>query len=63
MDFLKLRHAVPSHGTFSAVFRVIDPKELDAAFGRVLADVAALLREGDVTAVDGKALRGDRDAG
>ena len=34
-----------------------------AAFGRVLADVAALLREGDVIAVDGKALRGPRDAG
>ena len=34
-----------------------------AAFGRVLADVAALLREGDVIAIDGKALRGARDAG
>jgi len=62
-DFLKLRHAVPSHDTFSAVFRMIDPKALDAAFGRVLADVAALLREGDVIAVDGKALRGARNAG
>ena len=62
-DFLKLKHAVPSHDTFSAVFRRIDPKVLDAAFGRVLADVAALLREGDVIAVDGKDLRGARDAG
>lgn len=62
-DFLKLKHAVPSHDTFSAVFRMIDPKALDAAFGRVLADVAALLREGDVITVDGKALRGARDAG
>ena len=61
--FLKLRHAVPSHDTFSAVFRMIDPKALDAAFGRVLADVAALLREGDVIAIDGKALRGARHAG
>ena len=61
-DFLKLRHAVPSHDTFSAVFRMIDPKALDAAFGRVLADVAALLREGDVIAIDGKALRGARHA-
>ena len=61
--FLKLKHAVPSHDTFSAVFRMIDPKALDAAFGRVLADVAALLRDGDVIAVDGKALRGARDAG
>jgi predicted transposase YbfD/YdcC len=62
-DFLKLGHAVPSHDTFSAVFRMIDPKALDAAFGRLLADVAALLREGDVIAVDAKALRGARDAG
>jgi predicted transposase YbfD/YdcC len=62
-DFLKLKHAVPSHDTFSAVFRMIDPKAVDAAFGRVLANVAALLREGDVVAIDGKALRGARDAG
>ncbi|TCM78990.1 IS4 family transposase [Rhodovulum steppense] len=61
--FLKLKHAVPSHDTFSVVFRMIDPKALDAAFGRVLADVAALLQDGDVIAVDGKALRGARDAG
>jgi len=62
-DFLKLRHAIPSHDTSSCVFRMIDPKALDAAFGRVLADVAALLREGDVIAIDGKALRGARDKG
>jgi predicted transposase YbfD/YdcC len=61
--FLKLKHAIPSHDTFSAVFRMIDPKALDAAFGRVLADVAALLRDGDVIAIDGKALRGARYKG
>jgi predicted transposase YbfD/YdcC len=60
-EFLKLRHAVPSHDTFSAVFRMIDPKALDAAFGRVLADIAARIRDGDVIAIDGKALRGARD--
>jgi len=62
-DFLKLRHAVPSHDTVSAAFRMVDPKALDAAFSRALADVAALLREGDVIAIDGKALRGARDRG
>ena len=36
--FLKLRHAIPSHDTFSTVFRMIDPKALGAAFGRVLAE-------------------------
>jgi predicted transposase YbfD/YdcC len=59
-DFLKLKHAIPSHDTFSEVFRVIDPKALDAAFGKVLAKVATLLRDGDVIAIDGKALRGAR---
>lgn len=59
--FLRLRHAVPSHDTFSAVFRMLDPKALDAAFGRVLADIAGLLGEGDVIAIDGKILRGSRD--
>lgn len=60
-DFLKLKHAIPSHDTFSEIFRVIDPKALDAAFGKVLADVAALLKDGDVIAIDGKALRGARE--
>ena len=57
-DFLKLKHSIPSHDTFSTVFRMIDPKALDAAFGRVLAQITALLGEGDVIAIDGKALRG-----
>jgi predicted transposase YbfD/YdcC len=61
--FLKLKHSIPSHDTFSTVFRMIDPKALDAAFGRVLAEIAALLGEGDVIAIDGKALRGARDKG
>ena len=59
--FLKLKHAVPSHDTFSSVFRMIDPKALDAAFGRVLAQIASLIGAGDVIAIDGKALRGARD--
>ena len=42
--FLKLKHAIPSHDTFSAMFRMVDPKALDAAFGRVLADVTAPAR-------------------
>jgi len=61
--FLKLRHSIPSHDTFSTVLRMIDPKALDAAFGQVLAKITALLGEGDVIAIDGKALRGARDKG
>jgi hypothetical protein len=60
-DFLKLKHAIPSHDTFSEIVRVTEPKALDAAFGKVLADVAALLKDGDVIAIDGKALRGARE--
>ena len=62
-DFLKLKHAIPSHDTFSTVFRMIDPSALDAAFGQVFADVEALMADGDVVAVDGKSLRGARDQG
>lgn len=61
--FLNLKHAIPSHDTFSSVFQMIDSKALDPAFGKVLADVAALLRDGAVIAIDSKALRGARDKG
>jgi len=47
-DFLKLHHAIPSHDTFSAVFRMLDPKALDTAIGRVLAEIAGLLGVTDV---------------
>jgi len=50
-DFLKLRHSIPSHDTFSTVFRMIDPMALDAAFGQVLTRITALLGEGDVIAI------------
>jgi len=61
--FLKLKRAIPSHDTDPTVFRMIDPKALDAAFGRVLAEIAALFGNGDVIAIDGKALRGAGDKG
>ena len=53
-DFLKLKHAIPSHDTSWTVFRMIDPKALDAAFGRGLPDVSALLHGGDVPAIAGQ---------
>ena len=62
-NFLKLKHAIPSHDTFSEVFQIIDPKALDAAFSKILADVAKLLKDGDIIAIDGKALGGARDPG
>jgi hypothetical protein len=61
--FLKPRHSIPSQDTVFTVVRMIDPKALDAAFGRVLAQIAVLPGNGDVIAIDGKALRGARDPG
>jgi predicted transposase YbfD/YdcC len=61
--FLKLRHGVPSHDTFSNVFRVLDPKALDAAFGRLTATLVAALAKGGVIAIDGKSLNGAYEKG
>jgi predicted transposase YbfD/YdcC len=57
---LTLKHGAPSHDTFSRVFRLIDPAELEAALARFLAGLRAELgapRPGRVVAIDGKALR------
>lgn len=61
--FLKLRHGVPSHDTFSNVFRIIDPKALDAAFGTLTASLRKALADGGVIAIDGKSLKGAYDKG
>jgi len=61
--FLKLRHAIPSHDTFSTVLRMLDPKALDAAFGRLSATLVAALAKGGVIAVDGKSLKGAYEKG
>jgi predicted transposase YbfD/YdcC len=61
--FLKLRHGIPSHDTFSTVFRMLDPKALDAAFGQITARLVAALAKGGVIAIDGKSLKGAYDKG
>src|SRR5262244_3460480 len=61
--FLKLRHCIPSHDTFSTVLRVLDPKALDAAFGRLSATLVAALAKGGVIAIDGKSLKGAYEKG
>ncbi len=58
--FLMLKHGIPSHDTFSAVFRMIDPKPFETLFRTFMAEFAAaagLGRTKGVVAVDGKALR------
>lgn len=64
LDFLKafltLAHGAPSHDTFSRVFRLLDPAELEAVLRAVLEALVAEMgrpRPGRVVSIDGKALR------
>ena len=59
--FLRLEHGIPSHDTFSRVFRLLDPKAFEPVFRRFMAEFAEELR--GVVAVDGKALRGAFERG
>jgi hypothetical protein len=58
-QFLRLKHGIPSHDTFSRVFRQLDPKPFQACFVRFMERFAQGL--GGVIAVDGKSLRGSFD--
>src|SRR6201985_1449675 len=53
--FLKLENGLPSHDTFSRLFRLLDPQRFGAAFQRFMAKLAGTV-EG-VVAIDGKVLR------
>jgi len=59
-QMLTLRHGVPSHDTFSRVFRLLDPVAFETAFRRFMAafaEGARIARPRGVVALDGKALR------
>jgi predicted transposase YbfD/YdcC len=58
--FLRLEHGIPSHDTFSRVFRMLEPRAFEHAFRRFMAAFAKAngLKLTGVVAVDGKALRG-----
>lgn len=62
-EFLKLENGLPSHDTFSRLFRLLDPQAFAACFARFLEGVGADGR--GVMAIDGKTLRRsfDRAAG
>jgi predicted transposase YbfD/YdcC len=65
-QFIALEHGVPSHDTFSRVFRRLDPKQFNAAFVRFMAafgERARLDAPKGVVALDGKSLRGAYDKG
>jgi predicted transposase YbfD/YdcC len=53
--FLRLKHGVPSHDTFSRIFRLLDPTAFAACFERFLGDLGAA--GAGVIAIDGKTLR------
>jgi predicted transposase YbfD/YdcC len=64
-QFLRLEHGVPSHDTFSRVFRLLEPETFEAAFRRFISAFAKAngLALGGIVAVDGKALRGAYERG
>ncbi len=53
--FLKLEKGVPSHDTFSRLFRLLDPEQFSSAFRRFMASFSETC--GGVVAIDGKVLR------
>ena len=62
---LRLEHGIPSHDTFSRVFRLLEPQAFERAFGRFMAafSKANKIKLSGVVAVDGKALRGAYERG
>jgi len=65
-QIVDLPHGAPSHDTFSRVFRLLDPVELEVAFGRCMAALRQALGIGGpngVVAIDGKALRRGYETG
>jgi predicted transposase YbfD/YdcC len=56
---LRLEHGIPSHDTFSRVFRLLEPEGFERAFRQFMAAFAKAnkLKLSGVVAVDGKALR------
>lgn len=64
-QFLRLEHGVPSHDTFSRVFRLLEPRAFETVFRRFMAAFAKAngVALNGVVAIDGKALRGAYERG
>jgi hypothetical protein len=54
---LRLEGGIPSHDTFSRIFRLLDPDAFEASFGRFVAAFARQGEAGAIVAVDGKTAR------
>ena len=65
-EIVPLKHGAPSHDTFSRVFRLLDPGELNRAFGLCLEAIRREFRvpaPKGVVAIDAKSLRRGYDKG
>jgi predicted transposase YbfD/YdcC len=64
-QFLRLEHGIPSHDTFSRLFRLLNPPAFEQAFRRFMAAFAQAngLQLKGVVALDGKALRSTFERG
>lgn len=60
--YLKLPNGIPRHDTFNRFFSALDSKAFERCFLDWISGVARLT-EGEVVAIDGKAIRGSRDRG
>lgn len=56
-ELLALEHGVPSHDTFSRLFRILEPRPFEAAFRRFTRRFCKALGKNAVVAFDGKAIR------
>lgn len=59
--FLDLTHGIPSHDTFRRVFGCLDPEQFQAQFLSWVQGIEQVT-QGEVVAIDGKHLRGSRQA-
>jgi len=56
-EFLALEGGVPSHDTFSRLFRLIDPDAFAECLQRLAQALATAVRQAGIVAIDGKGLR------
>jgi len=56
-EVLELPHGIPSHDTFSCVFRALDPSGFAEIFARFAAAFSATIGADDIVAIDGKVIK------
>jgi hypothetical protein len=60
-SFLELPNGIPSHDTFTDVFRKLSPRQFEACFISWTESLSELF-DGEIIGVDGKTLRRSHDA-